>query len=347
MSLSPASVTAARDVFKHIRANLGRLSIDDVKKLLGPIFNGMGLDAPIVNPGHLVYRARRLHSSFSKAAGITKTDLIYPPRSVATLGRLNRPSESMFYCSVAREALFFELQDLKAGDEIIITNWRTTETMLLNNIGYTQFVFDKLGAVRPCPSWKNDSTGGVHATASIPESISDQANLAMSSDSNRVLRELLSEEFSCDVHPSNPERYKVTVAISELHLGDIMGSSHQFAGIVYPAMRMWANSDNLALLPWFVDAHLKFQKATHARIDKLDGSSVALTCLDVATGFEADGRLKWLGRILNWQVQPGQRVKFTVTQGPDLFGDYEYSKDEVACHWAAVDAQTGIPIEAT
>ena len=37
--------------------------------------------------------------------------------------------------------------------------------------------------------------------------------------------------------------YKLTVAIGELHLGTI-NKRDQFAGILYPSTRMWANGAN-------------------------------------------------------------------------------------------------------
>ena len=47
--------------------------------------------------------------------------------------------------------------------------------------------------------------------------------------------------------------------------------THKFAGILYPSTRLWANGDNLALLPWFADSHLEFRKALHVRIrDRTD-----------------------------------------------------------------------------
>jgi hypothetical protein len=42
-----------------IRANLARLSIDDIKKLLEPLFIGMSIVCPTVK-GHFVYRGRLL-----------------------------------------------------------------------------------------------------------------------------------------------------------------------------------------------------------------------------------------------------------------------------------------------
>ena len=337
-----------KPIFEDISANLKMLSIDEIKQRLAPLIKGMVVPSPFLDAGTHLYRGRKIDKEFNKADGINYADLIYPPKHKAKLGRLNRDNESVFYCSVCKEAPFFELQDLQAGCELVITFWRTTEVMYVNNIGYTKPVFDKLGASRPCPQWFAVNQRGTTAQAviSLPHFSQDQLEKAMAGDANRELRQALSNHFMYMVNEFETEKYKLTTAIGELHLGSINGDAQNFAGVLYPSVRMWANSDNLALLPWFVDRHLSFRKAVHIRIDRLHGTKFSITSLDCANKFDENGHLIWLGRVLCWTLQPGQTAKFTGTAGPDDDGDYESGSDGKACHWVAVDALTGEAIEA-
>lgn len=99
------------------------------------------------------HAARKLHSDFKKELGVRRKDLIYSPQDKAILGRANRDKQCFFYCSLAKEPIFFELADLQNGDEQIVTFWKSTEKMIVNNIGYTQKLFEQLVAKKTCPTW--------------------------------------------------------------------------------------------------------------------------------------------------------------------------------------------------
>jgi hypothetical protein len=128
-----------RSALEDIEANLRTLEIDQIKQRLDPVMIGYSIESPIFDPGAFLYRARKIGPAFNKAAGITRKDLTYPPKHLAPLGRLNRVGQPMFYSSMHKEAVFFELPELKVGDEIILTFWKTTQKMFVNNIGYTEF----------------------------------------------------------------------------------------------------------------------------------------------------------------------------------------------------------------
>jgi hypothetical protein len=214
--------------------------------------------------------------------------------------------------------------------------------MFLNDIGYTQYVFDKLGAKRPIPTWGVSGESREQAVVSFPDARTEQARAVMASDSNREIREHLSAHFTCPVTDANLERYKLTVAIAELHLGTVIGhAAPQFAGLAYPSVRACANSDNVALLPWFVDQHLRFRKTLHVRIAGVSNSTFSLTYCDCAKEFDEGGRLRWLGRLPSWQVLPGHTAIATGTAGRDEDGDYESAANGEPCHWVVVDKTTG------
>lgn len=270
-----------KTIFDDIHANLNVLAIDDIKQRLEPLLKGMVVQSPIIEPGTYLYRARKIGPTFHTGCGLKLDDLLYPPANKARLGRANRDNQPMFYCSVGKESLFFEIQDLKPGDELIVTFWRTTERMLVNNIGYTQRVFAQLGAKRVCPSWSSlDRSGSLYPAAiKLPKIDREQLEAVLKSDAHGELRALLSEQFASLCGPNETAKYKITCAIAEAHVGSLDGGAGRFAGLLYPSVRMWANGDNLALQPWFVDAHVKFLKAMHIRIDSCDASSYKISAI--------------------------------------------------------------------
>lgn len=335
-----------RAVIDEIDANLRSLEIDEIKNRLNPLMIGYRIETPVFDPGAFIYRARRFSPAFNKASGITRRDLIYPPANIAPLGRLNRSGQPMFYSSMHKKSVFFELPDLKAGDEIILTFWRTNKQMFVNNIGYTEFAFKQLGAKRTVPSWgPPQGPGSTQETVSLPTIPKEVLDIALSVDQSREIREVFSKYFMRIVAGDDLFRYKLTVAIGEIHLGSIRDRNTQFAGILYPAVRMWANGDNLALLPWFVDDHLEFRKAVHVRIKSRTETTFDIDYLDAAHDFDASNKLNWLGRIRKWTLQPKQAAKFTFSAGLDTDGDYTISQDGVPAHWTAKDANTGMPID--
>jgi hypothetical protein len=104
---------------------------------------------------------------------------------------------------------------------------------------------------------------------------------------------------------------------------------------------MWANGDNLALLPWFADKHIKLKKALRIRIDSREDTKLSISYIDSANQFGDDGKLLWLGEMPSWTLQPGQVARFTCNLGVDDDGDYVTGLDGRACHWTGVDAVTG------
>ncbi len=332
-------------IFEAIEADLLVLEIDEIKRRLEPLIKGYHIRSPVFEAGVFLYRARKIGATFNKSIDIKYKDLIYPPKHAATLGRLNRTGVPVFYSSLHKEAVFFELPDLKAGDELVLTFWKTTERMFVNNIGYTEFAFQQLGAKRPVPTWRPPKAPGSTEESvnllSLPE---DVVNVALSRDENREIKEAFSRYFMHKIPYDESFLYKLTVAIGEMHLGSIATQGTQFAGVLYPSVRMWANGDNIALLPWFVDRQLAFRKAIHIRIKDRTTTSIDIDYLDAAHEFDDTGKLKWLGRIQAWTLQPQQGAKFLAVGGPDDDGDYTAGTDGQPLHWTAEDMVTGKPI---
>lgn len=348
--------------FDRVEKNLQTLGIDEIVKLLGPLKIGMMMEAPIFEPGNFLYRGRKLTTDCAKD-GIKLADLKHPPQESVPLGRVNRERKPMFYCAASKEVVFFEIPNLISGDEIILTFWQTTSKMLVSNIGYTNFMFEKLGAKRACPVWstpkfpppKLDQQAiqnfqpDAHEAITLNQSTFTHDSIAkiLATDKNSALRQAMSAAFLRVVNEAEAYQYKFTTAIAELHLGEIIHSELQFAGLMYPTVKMSANGDNLALLPSFVDKAVEFKKALHARIDNRIGDTFSISYLDSATKIAENGTIKWLGRLPNWQVSPGQTVIARANEGRDKHGDYSISADGLPYHWVISDAASGAVIESS
>jgi hypothetical protein len=328
-------------IFDDVVAELPSLDIDQIKARLQPALIGYAITCPIFDPGAFLYRARLVTPHFNKAAGIGRQDLIYPPAKVARLGRLNRDGQPVFYASMHKQSVFFEVPDLKDGDEIILSFWKTTDRLFVNNIGYTEFAFSQLGAKRSVPVW-GPPAFTTDTTVSLPARPQEQVNRLLEADVNTETKEAFGRHFMRSISAQETYFYKLTTAIGEMHLGTIQDENREFAGILYPSVRMWANGDNVTLQPWFVDRHLEFRKAVHVKIKARRETAMDVDYLDAAHSFDGDGKLSWLGRMQNWTLNRAyQAAKFTGVAGPDVDGDYTVGPDGIPAHWEAVDEQTG------
>jgi hypothetical protein len=329
-------------ILYHLKLHLRELEIDEIYALINPLLIGASISTPVLPSGTILFRGRRFTSTFNKTRGMTVRDLSYPPPAVTKLGRVNRPNQPFFYCSASQEVIYYETPGLSAGDELILSYWRIKDPMLVHNVGYTQFVFDQLGAKRPLPVWTGDWK---HRRLEIPDEQlvrEEQASL-LSHDENGQLLEALGHTFMSNVRENEEYKYKLTVAIAEAFLLRIVeNQAQQFCGLLYPSVRMAANGDNLALKPECVDAHLEFLKAKHITIDEKKGNSITFTIVDFADTLSQDGYLEWKGRPPAFIIPPGDTGKFTVVEGRDEDGDYFVSADGKVCHLVGEDQQGNV-----
>lgn len=288
------------------RVNLISTDIDFLKTRLELLFCGYALASPIISPGQVLYRGNLWSSRPTNIAEVR-----YPPKHVVTrLQRANRPGSPMFYSSIAREAPFFEL-DVKPGDHVAISHWELMEKLWVNNVGYIDPVFKKLQSNRKdVPNWGTSQTN-------------------FETPANRLVHNFLAEEFAREVATSSEHEYKISIAIAEKLMGNILGevaegmpSGQKFSGILYPALAMRANADNLVLLPEAVDKHLSLKKVEFIRVDEIKGDmQYQITLLDFADSFGLDGTIEWKGRIPHWVLPPGATATATVENGQWVLRD--------------------------
>src|SRR4051812_31355875 len=105
--------------------------------------------------------------------------------------------------------------------------------------------------------------------------------------------------------------YKLSIAIAEKHFGNIKNdqftttelppdlfSDRRFAGLIYPALAMRANGDNLVFLPEFVDRCFELVSVEFIRVNAVSGElKYDITTLDVADTFTSDGLIEWKGGV--------------------------------------------------
>jgi hypothetical protein len=189
---------------------------------------------------------------------------------------------------------------------------------ILSSLGFTNSVFASLGAQREAPQWLSERQPSTHL------------------DHDDVVSELFAER----VQPHERMKYKLTAAIAELHYELLEGGAQRIAGVLYPSVAMWANGDNIALRPWFVNDHLEWKKAIHIRVDARDEKSFSISEIDAARHLDSDENLVWAGHAGVKLTSPSI-FSFVFTAGRDEWGDYILGKDNVVGHWVGIEETTG------
>lgn len=305
-----------REFVESLRAQLEQLSIDETKQRIEERMRGRVAHGLMLPKGTFIYRARKVSASFHPKLGLARQDLSYPPKKCCPAGRLNRAGFPLFYASMSKSPLLFEL-GAQPGEEFVISIWRVDEQPIISTLGYTSSVLASLG-----------SDGG--QLLGLPSR--DQSKNVIEDDA-------LSDVFAERVQAHERIKYKLTAAIGELHYGLLEGGRRKFGGVMYPSVAMWANGDNVALLPWFVDEHLQITKAIHLKVNEAGEKSYSIDVLDESRRLDEEG-------CLVWQGYPGTRLKkpgnlaVVFKAGRDQLGDYVEGKDCIG-HWVATDTGTG------
>lgn len=261
-----------------------------IKKVISAMIKGYKIQAPVLAPPYLLYRARICE----KPEFVS--ELSYPPSEyVKENGRGNYLGQSMFYCSTSHSVPFYELR-CKAGDKIALSCWRLKSPLAVNHIGFTEEVKEQLKSKR-----------------NIDEIYSFVTTTNNYSELNEMVHEYLGYLFSKPVKlDSEKIDYKLTSTIA-----DIMMHSEDIHGLLYPTIQMLGNADNILIKPDFVDEHLEFLNVEFIEIKESDDDSFIVDRLDSAVSASVEnGRLTWSGRPLQWELKEDGMV-----------ATFEYSAD--------------------
>jgi hypothetical protein len=223
--------------------------IDSLKVLLRNKLGGYRVAIKYITTDNYVSRGVRCQERPNSIGCVS-----YPsPDKVIQDGRANRAGTSMFYCSAAAAAVFFELR-AKTGDQIALSEWDVIEPLWMHNLGYHRAALQRIGAT-------------VHRlTDLIPDEPKE----------NEQLRRRLSLAFTKDVRKGQEYKYKLSIAINELLFDKAEAipkvtdgpSSNHAAGTIYPAMQMRGAADNLAIRPEFVDTSLRIKSVRHVLVEE-------------------------------------------------------------------------------
>ena len=272
--------------------------------------------APQIRDNIFVYRARRVDKNFKPGTQTRPSDLGHPPAAGSRRGRLNREGSPLFYASTSKAPLLFELA-AQPLEEFVFSIWRLSVRPMLSCLGYEQSVFMSLGAEREPP----------------------YSAKALKFDRDPTYEDVLSELFMERVETADAEKYKLTIAIAELHYGLLEGGASRFAGVLYPSVAMSANGDNIALLPWFVEQSVVWMKAIHLKVLGSDGSSFSIETIKKSHELSVSGTLLWTegsGTVIG---ETGY-VECTFKAGVNEHGDYELGKDGIG-HWLCENKTSG------
>ena len=257
------------------RVDLVNANVDELVRRLETLLRGYVIASPVLMPGQRLFRSVPWETRPSE-----RDKLSYPPPDrITTFQRANRPHVSRFYCSVAAPATIFE-QKPTAGGRFAVSEWQVTEKLAVMNVGFHRGVLDRIGSRRPTPNWQSRPIPG-------------------ETPGNRALHRFLAEEFSRDVE--DPNEYKLSAAIAEKLAGtihdmpDVGPRRNQIAGLLYPALTMRGDADNLVLLPEAVDASLRFCTVRYVEVDeKFGDTGFQVTTIDFANSLTPSGKILWL-----------------------------------------------------
>lgn len=266
---------------------LRRQSIDTLKRRLRGQLGGYRIAIKNIQARELLFRGVRLTHEEGCPDRISR--ISHPPLEnaeslVKELGRVNRIGQSMFYCSKGAPAVFYELQ-AKQGEFFVLSGWEVTEPLWMHNLGYYPQALQQMGAHK-------------HSIAMREQLINSIPN---ETKKNRKLRHRLSKAFTVEVPAGEEHKYKQSIAIGELFMdGSPIPQQaggpriNKAAGIVYPAMKLHGDADNLVILPEIVESSLRIKSAQYVRIEAADEklSSYTFLTVSIATGF-IENKIVW------------------------------------------------------
>lgn len=310
--IKPSKDEISTIISKIESLNLKVVTIEEIKDSIGDIMKGCPINAPIFFPGISLYRGIKYETRPDHIGFLT-----YPKKQFAKQNRASREGESMFYCSTLRDVPFYEL-NVKVGDRLVLSRWKLMKNLLVNHVGYTKSMFDKLESNRQIPDWAVNDKGN--------KSIEYSNNFF--NENNLRVRDFLTRTFCQEISENDYDLYKLTIAIAEkLYLDKISDErniikTERLDGIIYPTIRMLANADNLAISPSFIDdGGIEFMTVEYIEVVSKENMEYKFSVISEANTIAKNGNIEWKERV-HWSKQ----VKFE-----DLTFDLEDGK------WVARD----------
>lgn len=247
-------------------------SIEEMRTILDEVLNfkrDLLLHLPLeyfsTQEQGILYRGSKCDSTLQKdSCNISR--LRYPDVQYVTKhGRANRKQCPMFYCSDMEIGAYCE-SNLEVGDELILSYWRLGTEIPVMNVGNT------------------------HLSSKM-----QLANAALRNIDKKA-RKWLSKTFTFPVAEGQEELYMPSIAITEKLLSPYENGNPAAAGIIYPSMKSHnagKTIDNLAISPWFFNAHMTWVQAEHIVVTHVHSDRYDIRRLDHSKALKADGTLIW------------------------------------------------------
>ena len=252
------------------RINFERVDIDILYLQLRHLMRGFVAPSPVWDAGKFLYRGNFFEAESDKPMTVGR--IASPPKHLSKLGRANRPSQPKFYCSSHPDPLAFEL-GLRPGDFLTIATWRVIPKLSVISVGFTPSTFESLDSLRFHEPWMG-----------YDELKKNQ----------RVLTDFFSESFVKKVMVGQHHLYKLSAAMAEALLTG--HGEAAVAGLHYPSVAMFANQDNFALDPKFVELHMEIYRVDFYEILNGGSNKTFMTRpIDHADSFTALGAIEWKG----------------------------------------------------
>jgi hypothetical protein len=261
------------------------VSIDELKERLVPVFCGITMAAPFIQADRYLFRV----VEWEEKPVHLRQLWCPPPEKLVTLGRANRQSQPMFYCSSSPAAAFLEV-GAQPGKHYAVSIWKTRTRFPVNTAGYIEEVYTQSRTCKDIPDW-------------VTTKESKWCN-----ERNRLVVRFMREQFTKRVLPGQEHLYRMSIAIAEKQCEQDL-----FEGLMYPSIAAAARADNLAIKPSCAESRLEFIKAEYAVVEAIAEDKISLEVIDIANALSDAGTIRWLGGAPKWTIrEDGQQLIFSV-----------------------------------
>lgn len=268
-----------------------KVSIEEIKELLKPIFKDFFFPLPKIQNDSFLYRTVKL--PLDKKPEFFK-EIIYPPKEIVNYHqRANRPGNPVFYCSTSKQAAVYEGR-YKVDDTVTLSEWEVKEnTFLLPvHVGfYSNFL----------TGWDNKFHNPKFEDYSMFQRNEEEIRKM------KLIHSYLAKLF-CQIFTED-HKYKLSIAIAESvgfnseSNGEIKKIGHeQYVGksavdaLLFPSILMKGNSDNLAIRRYSFHKKVRLVSIDFCQIKELSESGVKYEELDFANSLDKNQKIQWKGR---------------------------------------------------
>ena len=196
--------------------------------------------------------------------------------------RCNSPRQPIFYCGTVPRTVRKEL-NVSDGDILYLSRWTV----------YRPFSILPLGS----------------------------GDLDESSELG-LINTFFETKFSQPIHEIYSSQYKITAAIAECLLGNLveeveMDNVPDFAkygigALGYPSVSDGYGSDNLAIKPHIVDNHIKLNYVEELKVSLEEDSEPSFEKMDFSSKFD-HGNIEWAGAPLHYTISsPNKELRLTM-----------------------------------